>query len=320
MIPKKKYCTPKNFSVCSARQFLDEAESIFTLANARVPGVELDTSQTEKADILGQLLLYKFIEYTIHKNCFYSPKTNISSNIRLKSGLDKTGFLPFVNEFMNKKNSQLKSDIPKDYNLEWKEEDAIYIAPIVLSKDNDTYAEKEDEIYQKIRDYYNGDSIVVGTIVSCLSEIGSNFMGHAEESTNSVMVARGNKDFFEIACADTGIGSITSLRPILKGRLQIHEILRKVLDKGVTSKPGTNHSGSGLWLISRYVSFSKGDLYIFSEGAYCHQKKNNFKMGQCGKWKGTIIYVNIPLYDKEAIAAGKREISKQYDHVKLSLI
>lgn len=320
MTPKKIYRTPKNISVCSARLFLTEVESIFNLANLKVPGVELDTLQTEKADILGQLLLYKFIEYTIHKSCFLSPKTNLNSNILLKNGLDKTGFLPFVNEFMNKKNSQLKNDIPKDYILEWKEENTIYIAPIVLSKDSDAYADKEEEIYQKIRTYYNADSTVVGTIMSCLSEVGSNFMRHAEESTNSVMVARGNKDFFELACADTGIGTITSLRPILKGNYQTHEILRKALEQGITSKPDTNHSGSGLWLISKYVSFSKGELYLFSEGAFCHQKKNNVKMGQCGRWKGTIIYVRIPLYDKEAIAAGKRELSKQYSHVKITLI
>lgn len=320
MTPKKIYRTPKNFSVCSAKQFLDEVEPIFSLANVKLTGVELDTSHTEKADILGQLLLYKFIEYTIHKNCFKSPKTNLNNNSQLKNGLDKTGFLPFVNEFMNKRNSQLKNDIPKDYNLEWKKDESIYIAPIVLSKDNDAYADKEEEIYEKIREYYNADSTVVGTIMSCLSEVGSNFMGHAEESTNSVMVARGNKYFFELACADTGIGVITSLRSVLKGRLQTYEILRKALDKGITSKPGTNHSGSGLWLISQYVTFSKGDLYLFAEGAYCHQKKNNIKVGLCGKWKGTIIYVNIPLYDKESIAAGKREISKQYNHVKLSLV
>jgi hypothetical protein len=320
MIPKKIYRTPKNFSVCSTRQFLDEVEPIFSLADAKVQGVELDTSLTEKADILGQLLLYKFIEYTIHKNCFQNPKTNLHRNSLLKNGLEETGFLPFVNEFMNKKNSQLKSDIPKDYNLDWKEADTIYIAPIVLSKDSDAYSEKEEEIYKRIRDYYDADSTVVGTIMSCLSEIGSNFMRHAEELTNSVMVARGNKEFFEIACADTGIGAITSIRPVIKEKLQTHEILRKTLEQGVTSKPGTNHSGSGSWLISQYVTFSKGDLYLFSEGAYCHQKKNNYKMGQCGKWKGTIIYVQIPLYDKASIAAGKREIRKQYNHIKITLV
>ena len=85
MTPKKIYRTPKNFSVCSARQFLSEVESIFTLANLKVPGVELDTLQTEKADILGQLLLYKFIEYTIHKSCFHSPITNLNRNILLKN-------------------------------------------------------------------------------------------------------------------------------------------------------------------------------------------------------------------------------------------
>ena len=116
------------------------------------------------------------------------------------------------------------------------------------------------------------------------------------------------------------MGTVTSLRKVITGRLQIHEILRRALDKGVTSKPGTDHSGSGLWLISQYVSFTKGDLYLFSEGAYCHQKKNLFKLCQCGKWKGTIVYIRIPLFNKTALAAGKQELSGKFDTVKLSLV
>lgn len=78
MNPKKKYRMPKNLSVCNAKQFLDEVQQIFTLTNSKVEGVELDTSQTEKADIFGQLLLYKFIEFTIHNvslilNCIINP-------------------------------------------------------------------------------------------------------------------------------------------------------------------------------------------------------------------------------------------------------
>lgn len=310
---------PKNLSICAAKQFLDEVEPIFRLNNAKVEGVELDTSQTEKADIFGQLLLYKFIEYTIHKSCFSGPRTNLKANLKLKSLLDKTGFLPFVNEFMNKKNNQLKNDLPDDYRLEWKEDDKFYIAPIVLSKTTN-YSDKEELIRQKIRDYYQGDQTIVGTIMSCISEVGSNFLEHAEESTNSVLVASGNYQYFELACADTGRGVLTSLSPIIKRRMQPHELLRMAINKGVTSKPGTNHLGAGLWLISQYVSFSDGEMCIFSEGASCHQKKNLFKMGQCGKWKGTIIYVRLSFHNKKAIADGKAELSKQFNQITLSLI
>lgn len=320
MIPKNKYRMPKNLSVCSAKLFFNEVEPIFTLANAKLKNVELDTSETEKADIFGQLLLYKFIEYTIHKNCFSSPSTNLNRNSKLKDLLDRTGFLPFVNEFMNKKTSQLKNDIPNDYKLDWKESEKFYIAPIVLSTKTNDYTEKEELIRKKIREYYRGDQTIVGTIMSCISEVGSNFLEHAEESTNSVMVASGNTEYFELACADTGKGVLTSLRQVIKSKMQPHELLRMSLNKGVTSKPGTNHLGAGLWLISQYVLFSQGEMYIFSEGASCHQKKDKFKMGQCGRWKGTIIYVRLSLNHKESIAAGKAELSKQYARIKLSLI
>jgi hypothetical protein len=310
---------PRNLSVCNAKQFLDEVEHIFALPGSKEVGVELDTSQTDKADIFGQLLLYKFIEYTIHQGCFKNPSTNLKNNAKLKNLLDITGFLPFVNEFMNKKNNILKNDIPEEYKLEWKEADKFYIAPIVLSKTND-YSEKEDLIRKKIREYYNYDSTIVSTIMSCISEIGSNFLEHAEDTTNSVMVAAGNREYFELACADTGKGVLSSLRAVVNGRMQKHELLRQALNKGVTSKPGTNHLGAGLWLISQYVSFSGGELLLLSEGALCHQKKSNFKMGQCGYWKGTIIYVRMSLLHKEAIAAGKVELKKQYNHVKLALV
>ena len=319
MSPKKTYKMPRNLSVCNAKQFLDEVEQIFALPGAKLLGVDLDTSQTDKADIFGQLLLYKFIEYTIHKGCFKSPSTNLKNNAKLKNLLDVTGFLPFVNEFMNKKNNILKNDIPEEYKLEWKEADKFYIAPIVLSKTND-YSEKEDLIRKKIREYYNYDTTIVSTIMSCISEIGSNFLEHAEDTTNSVMVAAGNREYFELACADTGKGVLSSLRTVVKCRMQKHELLRQALNKGVTSKPGTNHLGAGLWLISQYVSFSGGEMLLLSEGASCHQKKNNFKMGQCGYWKGTIIYVRMSLLHKEAIAAGKSELKKQYNHVKLALV
>ena len=316
---KKKYRMPSNLSACNAKQFLDEAQQIFSLTNAKVEGVELDTSQTEKADIFGQLLLYKFIEFTIHKSCFKSPSTDLKNNVRLKNMLDNTGFLPFVNEFMNKKNNELKNDIPEEYKLEWKEADKLYIAPIVLSKSAD-YSDKEDLIRKKIREYYNYDSTIVSTIMSCISEIGSNFLEHAEEETNSVMVAAGNKNYFELACADTGKGILSSLKLVIKSKMQIHELLRLSLNKGVTSKPGTNHLGAGLWLISQYVSFSGGEMMLFSEGASCHQKQGNFKMGQCGFWKGTIVYIKMPLLHKDAIAKGKAELNKNYNHVKLAFV
>lgn len=43
-------------------------------------------------------------------------------------------------------------------------------------------------------------------------------------------------------------------------------------------------------------------------------------MGQCGFWKGTIVYLKMPLLHKAAIAAGKAELNKQYNHVKLAFV
>ena len=43
-------------------------------------------------------------------------------------------------------------------------------------------------------------------------------------------------------------------------------------------------------------------------------------MGQCGYWKGTVVYVRLPLRNNDAMAAGKAKLSKQFNQVQLSLV
>ena len=133
----------------------------------------------------------------------------------------------------------------------------------------------------------------------------SNFHEHSNDKTNAILVASGNESNFKIACADTGVGIITSLRPALGReyeRKEKFEILQKSLEKEVTSKHNTNHTGCGLWLIDSFVTGLKGELQIYSEGAYYINHQGKVRRGVCPYWKGTIIYVNLPFNSKKALS------------------
>ena len=45
----------------------------------------------------------------------------------------------------------------------------------------------------------------------------------------------------------------------------------------------------------------KGELHIYSEGAYYINRQGKVKRGECPYWKGTIIYVNLPFNNKKAL-------------------
>ena len=78
-------------------------------------------------------------------------------------------------------------------------------------------------------------------------------------------------------------------------------MLQKSVEKEVTSKHNTDHTGCGLWLIDSFVTGLKGDLHIYSEGAYYINHQGKVKRGTCSFWKGTIIYVNLPFANNKAM-------------------
>ena len=64
-------------SVCTVqrvKQFLEATAPIFGLVDKRIEHVKVVTSYVEKMDIVGVLLIYKFVEYTSKKGCFKSPQ------------------------------------------------------------------------------------------------------------------------------------------------------------------------------------------------------------------------------------------------------
>ena len=93
-----------------------------------------------------------------------------------------------------------------------------------------------------------------------------------------------------------------------------YDIIEKSLVKGVTSKKNSGHMGYGLWLIDEFAAAANGDLTICSEGGIFYRRGKHIKKGECGNWKGTIVYVRIPLNNLKGLTASLDKMRKQYDN------
>jgi hypothetical protein len=86
------------------------------------------------------------------------------------------------------------------------------------------------------------------------------------------------------------------------------------LKKGVTSKKNSGHMGYGLWLIDEFAEASNGDFAVCSEGGYFYRRGKRIKKGECGNWKGTIVYVRIPLNNLHGLSVALDTMRKQYEN------
>lgn len=293
--------TPPEFTITAAKFFLKEVENVFGWEDQRKVNFRLEMGRTNEIDIFGQLLLYKFLEYSVKHHCFYYPKINVNS--RVTEELKKSTFWSLINDFIR------NQDV--NYNeLKFREFKGIFIVPINLT--TKTRGEAEALYAPRITSYYQ-DRHVQFVVLSCMGEVASNFHEHSNDKTNAILVASGDESNFRIACADTGVGIVSSLRPALGQeyrRKSKFEVLQKSVEKEVTSKSNTNHTGCGLWLIDSFVTGLKGELYIYSEGAYYINRQGKVKRGECPYWKGAIIYVNLPFKKKDALTKLREYMEK----------
>lgn len=161
-------------------------------------------------------------------------------------------------------------------------------------------------------------------VFSVLCEIVSNFKEHSQDETDSILVATGDKNKFEVVCADTGIGMISSMATVLRNSPSISirdfDVLEIATRQGMTSKHDTNHMGYGLWLISEFVNLANGELHMYSEGAYYVNQCGKIKKGTCGFWQGTIIYVSLPLNNVSSLQKWQDNLAELYEDIKINCI
>ena len=278
------YSVPKQLNVNGALQFLRMAEDIFYIRHNRVPYVRLVLDMVNDMDAFGQLLIYKYVEFSTKNECFFSPYLITSPYVDQK--LKESGFQNLLNAFINSKDIDYRK-------LDYQEDgDSFFFAPIVLSR-NRNISEKE-KMLPKIGNFFKDNPKVVSMAMTVLGEVSLNFKEHAVEDTQSVMVVSGNRNKIEISCADTGVGIITSLTSSYPNQKRA-KVLEMAIKKGITSKRATNHMGYGLWIVDQLATLTKGRFYIFSEGAFYFNKHGKKSSGLCAFWKGTIVYVNLPL-------------------------
>ena len=106
--------SPKFFRLNHIEDFLSDISVYLKQTIHKESDFTLDVSKTKEICLLGQLLLYKFISYTVEKQCFNNPKISGISNAILKEQLGKSGFWELIDTYVKKPND--KKAIVKSYN------------------------------------------------------------------------------------------------------------------------------------------------------------------------------------------------------------
>lgn len=307
----KRFMIQKQLNHNSVLSFLNTVEEIFNMRNKAMSGIVFDLSYMNETNILGLLLIYKMVEFSVENRCFNNPV--LIPNSYITDELKKYGFWNLLDAYLTNKSANYDK-------LNFKTEGAFFVAPLALLR-KENYSEKviRERFMPNIERYYDNNPKAVSMILSCMSEVILNFWEHAVEDTKSIFVASGNKNKVEIACADTGDGIISTLSSTLSEKsLPKEEVLMLSLQKGVTSKKMTNHMGYGLWILNELVSLVRGRLHIYSEGAYVFNNYGKIKKGTCAFWKGTVIYVSLPLSSPKTLAdIQELVLDKQLNDIKI---
>jgi len=286
----RRIVAPKHFRANSIVNFITDCQDIYRLANKKENGFLLDLGRVKECTMIGVLLVYKIIEFSIKNNCFNAPMYLM--DVPFREAMEKYGFTKLILTYLADKDVAEKEFA----NLKISVSDNFIIAPQALLR-NDKYSSEllNKKYLPQIEKYYSFNDKAVTMIFLCFSEILLNFWEHAVDDTQSIIVANGNKSNIEIACVDNGKGILTTLKLAGKEQKDNLNTLISAVEKGVTSKDLSNHMGYGLWIIDQVAERTNGRFHLYSEGYYYFKEFGKVKSGKCGHWQGTIVYLSIPL-------------------------
>ncbi|WP_157811517.1 ATP-binding protein [Lacinutrix sp. Bg11-31] len=306
---------PKNLGVNSINLVLTEFKDVFNYNEQRLTGYVLDLSKIRKINVLGMLIVYKIIEYSVEKKCFQNPEIHYEELMEDKWA--EFEFIPILNSYIKEVDSSQSFK-----NLKIQLTDKFILAPQPLLRNSD-FTDKylKNKFLPKIKQYYQGRDKVISMVFTCFSEILLNFWEHAVDDTKSIMIADGNKNYMEIACSDTGNGIISTLKknPKYNG-FSNTELISKCVNKNVTSKENTYHMGFGLWIIDQIVKEVKGRFHLFSEGVHYSNEYGKVKIKNTGFWQGTIVYIALPLNNAKSLCDIDRFKTKAMDNIKIDFL
>lgn len=311
----KTITLPKRLNITSVEEILRVANILFKSEERQLPMYALDLSKVTKVNALGMLLIYKIIEYSIEKKCFFKPAIFFDDFIEKK--WTEFQFVPLINSYIKSTDS---SPMFKDFKI--KLSDNFILAPQPLLRNND-FTDKylKNKFLPKIIEYYNGQDKVISMIFTCFSEILLNFWEHAVEDSKSIMIADGNKSHMQIACADTGNGIISTLKMNKKYRsIPKEKLILESIKKNTTSKENTYHMGYGLWLIDQIVTEIKGRFHLFSEGIHYSNDYGKIRVNTTSYWKGTIVYLALPISNAKTLSDIKQFHTTEMEQIKIDFV
>jgi hypothetical protein len=295
MKSKKIVTLPKKLKINSAYDIISKLNFIFSLTNKNKSDFILNLVKIREVDIFGILVLYKFIEYSVIKKCFEDPELNNPDDSPINTYIKQFGFYDLINANIKKGKMSNIFDLTK---LKIEETETFVVAPeILIRKDVKTKKEFDKNFQKALNKFYGTDKTTfIESILLCAVEISSNFYNHAVNDTQTLILAKGTKSFIEIACADNADGIINSLKLCVKySNKKDLDLMKIVTNRGVTSKPDSDHMGYGLWLVKEIVKKYNGILEIYSSGTNFSLKFGNTKVKPCPYWKGSIIYLKLPV-------------------------
>lgn len=76
--------------------------------------------------------------------------------------------------------------------------------------------------------------------------------------------------------------------------------------------------GYGLWILNQIATKTKGRLHIYSEGAFYKNDFGKEIAQKCGYWKGTIIYLSLPLKKPITLTDIENHDNKKFNDIKIN--
>ncbi len=314
---KKILTLPKKLTANSLHEIINKSNFVFELRNKESSDFLLNVENIKEVDIIGMLLLYKFIEFSAEKRCFDNPKINNRDDVSINKFIKEYGFGELIKTYINSK------DLIKALkNLKIEKTDTFLIAPQALIRESSKSKTNFDITFEKeLKSFYKNEStILIESVLFCAVEISSNFYKHAITDTKSIILARGTKSFIEIACADTGDGIISTLRLLEKYQnVTDLKLIKKAFDKGITSKPNSDHMGYGLWLVKEIVKRSNGILLVYSSKTNFSVKFGKEKVMNSPYWGGTIVYLKLHINNIGIDIGGILKESRKKDDLSIKI-
>lgn len=281
----------KDVGINNMSTLIRKLSFIFDYENKNISDCEFKIIAS-KLDAVSALVIFKIFDFSAKHSCLKLPKANLENILKLFSiyGIEK----------MMKKLIKQEEVDGLYKNLRPSKTEDFFIAPHAINRDNfKNQQDLENKYTQFIADYYQDICPeLVQYFKTCICEIASNFLYHALEDSNSILMAQGNEKIIEIVCVDNSNGILTSLDPENKNHIKV---MKKAFERGVSSKKNEFHCGTGLWYVKKIAQQLNGTLRVYSEDMSYICKGNKVFVRKSPYWRGSIFYLKLNISDNTKI-------------------